>query len=167
MDGYLKRLQETIRSVTDGMTQEALTQHPPGKWSVAEILEHLYLSYTGTCKGFTRCLEAGKPLASEPMFKQRLRIMQVIELGYLPNGRKAPDRVRPRGMPVETVMREICPQLEAMDKLIGESEARYGVGVRVMDHPLIGPLTARQWRKFHWVHGCHHMKQIVRLKRES
>jgi len=25
---------------------------------------------------------------------------------------------------------------------------------------VLGPLTASQWRKFHWIHGRHHVKQI-------
>ncbi|MGZ4836286.1 MAG: DUF1569 domain-containing protein [Terriglobales bacterium] len=29
-----------------------------------------------------------------------------------------------------------------------------------MDHPFLGPLTADEWRKFHWVHGRHHTRQI-------
>jgi hypothetical protein len=29
-----------------------------------------------------------------------------------------------------------------------------------MDHLILGPLTAGQWRKFHWVHGQHHARQI-------
>jgi hypothetical protein len=29
-----------------------------------------------------------------------------------------------------------------------------------LDHPFIGPLTADQWRKFHWVHGRHHIRQM-------
>ena len=52
-----------------------------------------------------------------------------------------------------------------MDKLIAQCEAQYGARNKVLDHPILGPLTARQWRKFHWVHGRHHMKQISRLRR--
>jgi len=29
-----------------------------------------------------------------------------------------------------------------------------------MDHLFLGPLTANEWRKFHWVHGRHHARQI-------
>jgi hypothetical protein len=33
-----------------------------------------------------------------------------------------------------------------------------------LDHPILGPLTGGQWRKFHLVHGLHHVKQIRRLR---
>jgi hypothetical protein len=51
-----------------------------------------------------------------------------------------------------------------MDELIAKWEARHGKQTRLLDHPVLGPLTARQWRKFHWVHGRHHVKQILRLR---
>ena len=46
MDFYLRRLQNAIGSVTAGMTPEMLARRPqPEKWSTAEVLEHLYLTF--------------------------------------------------------------------------------------------------------------------------
>ncbi len=164
MDLYLQRLQEAVQSATHGMTTEALTRHPEGKWSAAEILEHLYLTYTGTVKGFQRCLQAAKPLASSPSFMQRVATAVVVGAGHMPNGRKAPENTRPRGMPAEKLLAEILSQIGAMDDVIAQCETRYGRRTKVLDHPILGALTARQWRKFHWVHGQHHVKQILRLR---
>ncbi len=165
MDSYLERLHQAIISTTRGMTSAELTRHPEGKWSVAEVLEHLYLTYTGTLKAFERCLQAGKPLATAATLKQRISIAVVTELGYLPTGRKSPEPVRPKGMPAEKVIADIGPQIIAMDHVIAQCEARYGARIKVLDHPILGPLTARQWRKFHWMHGQHHVKQISKLRR--
>jgi hypothetical protein len=171
MDLYLERLQQAIASATDGITSDELTRHPEGQpegtWSVAEVLEHLYLTYSGTTKAFERCLKAGKPLASAITLKQRVGIILVTGLGYFPKGRKSPERVIPKGMPADKLMAEIGPQIAAMDKLIAQCETRYGARNKVLDHPVLGPLTARQWRKFHWLHGRHHMKQISRLRSEK
>jgi len=164
MDAYLQRLQEAIASVTHGMSAEDLGRHPEGKWSAAEVLEHLYLTYTGTVKGFERVLHEGKPLARTPMLKDRMRTFVVTGLGHLPEGRKAPERTQPRGMLADEVRREIGPRISAMDEVIAQCEARFGKRTRVLDHPILGPLTARQWRKFHWVHGQHHVKQIRKLR---
>lgn len=167
MDAYLQRLQEAIMSATHGMNAEELQRHPEGKWSTAQVLEHLYLTYNGTVKGFERCLHEGKPLARMPMLKDRLKTFVVTGLGHLPEGRKAPERAQPRGMPADEVMREIRPRISAMDEVIAQCEARFGKRTRVLDHPILGPLTARQWRKFHWVHGQHHLKQIQKLRQLS
>lgn len=171
MDSYLERLQQAIASATRDITSEELTRRPDGrpegKWSAAEVLEHLYLTYTGTIKGLERCLRAGKPLASPITLKQRARITVVIRLSYLPKGRKAPERATPKGMSPDKVLAEIGPQIVAMGELLAQCEARHGARTRVLDHPILGPLTAEQWRKFHWVHGHHHVKQILNLRRTA
>jgi hypothetical protein len=149
------------------MSAEDLRRHPEGKWSTAEVLEHLYLTYTGTTKAFERCLQAGEPQARTPMLQDRVRAFVVTELGHLPEGRKSPKHALPRGMAVEEVVCEIGPRISAMDDQIAQCEARFGKRTRVLDHPILGPLTGRQWRKFHWVHGRHHIKQIHKLRQQS
>lgn len=165
MDFYLERLQNAIASVTDGMSDGALAWHPDGKWSTAEILEHLYLTYTGTTKGLERCLESGKPLARPVTWQDRWRTWMVVGLGYLPGGRAAPKNTIPRGLPVGQVRVEIAEQISAMDAVIASAEEKYGKQVRLLDHPILGPLRGPEWRKFHWVHGNHHLRQIESLRR--
>jgi hypothetical protein len=164
MDAHLARLKETIASATHGMSVEDLTRHPEGKWSVAEILEHLYLSYTGTIKGCLRCLEAGTPLATSTTLPQRVKAFVVVKIGKFPPGRKAPKNTEPRGIAPEKIFADIGPQIVAMDEAITKCEERYGKKIKLLDHPILGPFTARQWRKFHWVHGRHHVKQMLRLR---
>jgi Protein of unknown function (DUF1569) len=165
MDFYLQRLQNAISSATVGMDAEKLGVRPrAGKWSIAEILEHLYLTYTGTIKGFEKCLAAGKPLARVPTLQDRARTTVVVKFGYMPKGRKSPPNAVPRGLPAERVLAEVGEKIAAMDAIIGEAESKFGSGRRLLDHPILGPLQAREWRKFHWVHGRHHLKQMRRLR---
>jgi hypothetical protein len=164
LDSYLRRLQEAVASATRGMNAEELTRHPEGKWSAGEVLEHLSLTYSGTVKGFERCLQAGKLPARPPTLKERVTTALVVEAGYMPGGRQSPERTRPQGKPVEQVLQEIGPQIAAMDEIIRQCETRFGKRTRLLDHPVLGPLTAAQWRRFHWVHGRHHVKQIWRLR---
>lgn len=167
MDFYLEKLQQEIAAATRGLEAAALTRHPEGKWSVAEVLEHLYLTYRGTAKGMERCLQEGKPIVRARTMRDRIRTAVVVGFGYMPTGRKAPERSTPRGMPAEQVMKEISPQLVAMDQAISLCESRFGKHARLVDHPGLGPLTAAQWRKFHWVHGRHHVKQLWKLRGEK
>ena len=164
MDSYLQRLQDAIDSATRGMDAAALARHPDGKWSAAEVLEHLCLTYTGSSKGFERCLQEGRPLARTPTLKERVSTLLVTGLGYFPEGRKAPERTVPRGMAAGEVVKTIETQIAAMDDLITRCETRFGRSTRILDHPVLGPLTARQWRKFHLIHAQHHMKQIGKLR---
>jgi hypothetical protein len=70
-------------------------------------------------------------------------------------------------MTAEKVLADIGSQIATMDALIAQCEERYGKRTRMLDHPVLGPLTAAQWRKFHWVHGKHHVKQIMRLRAQT
>jgi hypothetical protein len=166
MDSGLVTLKQIIESVVEGMSAEQLSWHPPGKWCAAEVLEHLYLTYTGTIKGFERVIEAGKPMATRRSLKQGWGTLIVVGLGHLPTGRKAPRTTEPRGLQPEKVRNEIGNKIVAMDAIIAECEARFGRSNRLLDHPVLGPLTGAQWRKFHLVHGRHHVKQLHKLRED-
>lgn len=167
MDSRLKKLEQALSESMAALVSEDMSWHPPGKWSAAEVLEHLYLTYTGTVKGFERVAEAGKSLATAPTWRQRCRALVVVGFGYIPQGRKAPAVAQPRGLPAEKVKAEIIAALRQMDGIITHCEAALGSRNKLLDHPILGPLTAAQWRKFHLVHGLHHVKQIRRLRTAS
>lgn len=165
MDPHLEKLQSEVAAAFKGLSEEEMLRHPADKWCVAEILEHLYLTYTGTIKGFARVLEAGKPLAGKATWKRRAQAWVVVSLGYMPRGREAPVHARPRGTPTEKLRTEICSEIAKMDEIIGRCESQLGKNVKVLDHPFLGPFSGAQWRKFHLVHGLHHVKQIRSLRK--
>jgi hypothetical protein len=98
MDSRLDKLKKSQDSAVEGMSSEQWRWHPPGKWCAAEVLEHLYLSYTGTIKGFERIMTAGKPLASRASMAQCVRSLVVVGLGHMPAGTKAPAVAVPKGL---------------------------------------------------------------------
>lgn len=164
MDPHLSQLQKEISSAVAGFSSEQLSVHPPGKWCAADILEHLYLTYTGTTKGFQRVLDAGKPKVTPPTWKQRTGALLVLGFSYLPSGREAPAMSRPKGLPHEKVQSEIAVKIAEMDAMLTACESKFGAATKVLDHAILGPLTINQWRKFHLVHGRHHIKQIEGLR---
>jgi hypothetical protein len=163
LDTQFKKLQQQIGSATAGLSAEQLCWHPPGKWSAAEVLEHLYLTYTGTIKGLERVVAAGKPIITAASWHQRGRRFVVLGLGYLPSGREAPAFARPRGVAAEKVLAEVDLKIAEMDAMLGLCEESFGPGA-LLDHPILGPLNGAGWRRFHLVHGLHHVKQIRRLR---
>jgi hypothetical protein len=68
-------------------------------------------------------------------------------------------------VPAEQVRAEIIPAIQKMDEVLSRCEASLGGNVKILDHPILGPLTVTQWRKMHLVHGKHHAEQIRRLQR--
>jgi hypothetical protein len=164
MDSHLEKLKQAVESAVEGLSTEQLSWHPSDKWCAAEVLEHLYLTYTGTIKGFANVLDAGRPLATRPSMKQRVRTLVVVGFQHMPEGRQAPANTRPRGLPADKLRGQVGTKIAEMDAIIAQCEARFGPGISLLDHPILGPLTAMQWRKFHFVHGRHHVKQLLRLR---
>ena len=119
---------------------EQLSWHPPGKWSVAEILEHLYLTYTGTSKGFSRVLESGNAIGNTPTLRQRLGALVVVQLGYFPRGVKSPRVAVPRGVGSEKSLADIGAKIAEMEEIMSRCEARFGPKTRILDHPSARPV---------------------------
>jgi hypothetical protein len=82
----------------------------------------------------------------------------------MPGGRESPAVARPRGFPAEKVVADIGLKLTEMNDLMEQCALKLGARAKVLDHPILGPLSVRQWCKFHLVHGLHHMKQVRRLR---
>jgi hypothetical protein len=167
MDSRLDKLKRSLESAVEGMSGQQWSWYPSGKWCAAEVLEHLYLTYTGTIKGFERVMASGRPLLSRASMAQRVRTLVVVGLGHMPAGVKAPAVTVPKGLPAEPVRNDFGAKIAAMDAIIAQCEARFGRRVHVLDHPILGPLTAPQWRKLHVVHGQHHHKQLLQLRESA
>jgi DinB superfamily len=167
MDPRLHKLKQSLESAVEGMSSQQWSWHPPGKWCAAEVLEHLYLTYTGTIRGFERVMTSGKPLGSRPSVRDRVKTLVVVGFGHMPAGVKAPAVAVPKGLPAEKVREEFGAKIVEMDAIIARCEARFGGRVHVLDHPILGPLTAPQWRKLHVVHGRHHHKQLLQLRESA
>jgi DinB superfamily len=160
MHSYLEQLRRELDEATGSADAGEATQPGEGKWTPAQIIEHLLLTYKGTNAGLAKCLAGNAPLARQITLKDRVGIVLVVDLGYLPNGRKAPVSTTPRGLPFQEARTAMFSELEKMALGLDDCERRFGARTRILDHPILGPLTANQWRKFHLVHGCHHARQI-------
>src|ERR1700687_4176223 len=101
MNSNLEQLHSMLASAIRSVTPDQLTRHRGGKWSPAEILEHLNLTYRGTIEGLQRCLQSVTSSASSDRGRMRWQRLIVIQIGYFPHGRQSPPRVVPRGDPAE------------------------------------------------------------------
>jgi len=164
MHPELETVRKAIERATVGMNIAELAWRPEGKWSSAEVLQHLALTYSGTAKGMRRVLHSDDPKVRPATWKERFSIIVVVEVGYFPFGRQAPEQVTPRESNPEQVLQTIYANLSEMNQAIGECERRFGSKAVVLLHPVLGPLSLNQWRKFHRVHCLHHMKQIRNLR---
>jgi hypothetical protein len=157
----LEQIRREAERLTNEMSKADWHHAPSGKWSCAQIFEHLILSYAATTKGTLQAMEIGKPLGGRPTLRDRISTFYVAGLGLLPAGRTAPQQVTPRdGAGLES-LRQFNDALVAMDATLAHAEKRFGSRVKVLNHPILGPLSAREWRRFHRTHARHHLKQIA------
>ena len=148
-----------------GMSDEQIKWHPEGKWSAAEILEHLSLAYSRTAERMKPLVEqAQQPEVRRRTMKEWAGGLIVLKLGRVPAGRKSPEALCPRGLSPQAVRDSIRKNLAELDGRINVCEQRFGSSRKVMNHVILGPLSTREWRRFHCVHTLHHVKQIEALK---
>ncbi len=115
MDSYLEQLRRELEETMTVTSPDRMVNGPEGKWTPAQVLEHLFLTYHNTNRGLAKCLEKGTPLGT---------------------------------------------RIQQMEAGLAECDRRFGPRARILDHPVLGPLNVGEWRKFHWVHGKHHARQI-------
>ena len=157
----LEQIRQEVESAIRGWSGPEWQRAPEGKWSAAQILEHLLLTYTGTTKGLRRVMDSGEPTNKNPNVPHRLRKFVVIQLGFMPGGREAFKQIIPRDGLNADSMRRFYDALVAMDSTLQDAERRFGKTTKLLDHPFLGPLNAQEWRIFHRTHTRHHLQQVA------
>jgi hypothetical protein len=170
MDPILQELQDEIagslENLDSAQTQLALSVHHE-KWSIQLIVQHLCLTYAFTETAFDARLAKGTPTRARPTLQQRIGQYFLTNLGIFPKGRKAPKQVTPAQMASPVCGSDLthltAHHLARIDTLFHEAERLFGSD-RCISHMILGPLSIHQWRRFHLVHGRHHIKQIRAIR---
>lgn len=140
-------------------------------WSTQDVVEHLLLTYRNTADLFDRYLTRNSPSERPIEMKHRALQFLVIRCGGFPRGTGSPSAVLPgkSGMPpmsgdeLAACMRS---ELEKLDAKLDECQKAFAKR-SFAPHFIFGPLTAAQWRRFHFVHGRHHLKQLSRIRKQA
>lgn len=165
LDEYLHRIMRVMEAATEGMTVAEFVAQQSGRWSTVEIVEHLSLACNGTSKLLEWCANTGKLINGRPSEKQRIMTSFVIDGEEFLAGQVAPAFAVPRGIDPEGALRYLEGSLIRLDKAVSRCTQIFGVDATLGRHAVLGPLTGKQWCKFHWVHTAHHVKQIEEIKR--
>jgi hypothetical protein len=160
MHPFLQSALDEIDAAAGPLTPDGLARPVEGRWSIAEILEHLTLAFTLNRAALEKSLASGELRARRPRLTQRLGRILVIDVGYFPRV-EAPEMTRPTaGISPESSLASVRDALIAVDATLTRVGARFGEAVFVANHPYFAGLTVPQWRKFHWRHTRHHMRQV-------
>lgn len=160
MHTHLQQAFDAIEQATAGLTVERIAHPVPGKWSVAEILDHLRLAFTFNAEALERAVQSGQPKARRPGAAQWFARTLVIDVGYFPRAR-APEMTTPgNAVPPERILDATREAIVTVDAALTKAAERFGEDTPILNHPYFAQLTVQQWRKFHWRHTAHHMKQV-------
>ena len=166
MDSYLKRAHEEIDQAVAGVSRDQMIRTDGRHWSIAQICEHLTLAFTLNGAAMEKALASGQLKARPPSRWQRLMRVMVVDFGYFPRV-KSPEMTAPTGtIPAERSVAAVGEALVSLDRSLSRVVERFGDDVMVANHPFFAGMTVRQWRKFHWRHTRHHMKQVRARRRE-
>ena len=166
----LRKLETEVTNALRGLdahnTQATPYEHPD-KWSIQQIVEHLLFTYRGSIPAIVARVDKHSATRAKPTFRQRVGQFMIIRLGRFPSGRLAPEAVSPT-MPTtvqsgDELADRVRAKLQALDEVTARGEHLFG-DRRAVSHIILGPLSMQQWRRFHLIHGLHHVKQIRAIR---
>jgi len=156
----LGELPDLVLGPLRGRADSEWERGPAGKWTPAQIVEHLALGLTLSAATFqSRKNHAPMKRRRRTPAEQIARLF-IFGLRWFPPGRKAPERTTP---PPQIDRRaaeaHFLAGIEAWDQvdraLLPERRADLFV-----KHPRMGDLTVEEWMRFHVIHARHHARQI-------
>lgn len=168
MHAVLERVVDQISSEVRLLDAEAAQLHPndlPYKWNAQQVIEHLVLGYRMTTEALETRLKKGRlSRKHRRTYLQWSLQMMILTFGAMPHGVPALEETMPKPGGLSAMSgRELADllrrEMEAMDTVLDACRRRFGIE-RVGIHPFLGPLRVDQWRRYHDVHGHHHLDQL-------
>ena len=168
MHVVLERVIDQIANEVRGLDTESAQRHPRElayKWTAQQVVEHLVLGYQSTTITLHARLSKGRLSRHQKRtYLQWSLQLMMLSFGSFPSGVPALDETLPsakRFLPMDG--RQLGDLLhreaDTMDDALDACRRKFGME-RVAVHPWLGPLRVDQWRRFHAVHGVHHIEQL-------
>ncbi|WP_082235131.1 DinB family protein [Halobacillus massiliensis] len=148
-----------LLSFIDGLTNEKAVQKPaPDKWSIFEVLEHLYLIEKSVTSQINRTIEK-----TEPHTVKEKPIERTVNREYKV---EAPEALQPKGQfsDLSEARASLKESREALQTLITNKD-RETLEKYSFPHPAFSNLNTAQWIEFIGWHELRHLEQIKEISR--
>lgn len=151
--------QELLQTVA-GLSDEDLNRKPADdRWSIKQVMEHLYLMEGAIAKTISHQLKNGETVNAEakPIEATTNRDVKVV----------APDFATPTGD--FATLAELEQKLAAshdMLKQVAEEADEADLEAKAYPHPVFGPMSLKQWIPFVGYHEMRHTAQIEEVKEQ-
>ena len=156
----LSQLPTLVLGPLRGRSDSEWERAPAGKWTPAQIVEHLALGLTLSAETFLARRSHAPMTRRRRTAAEKVARFFIFGLRWFPPGRKAPERTTPAPqIDRASAERHFLAAVEAWDQVDRAllPERRADVFVK---HPRMGDLTVEEWIRFHLIHARHHARQI-------
>ena len=127
--------------------------HRGKTWSLAEVCDHLALSFESTVRG---SIDEGPPRRWRALSRLG-RVMRwyvkmfMLATRWFPSGVSAPESVTPSAsVSLEDALSRLEDATAAFDRKCSSPGSTWGF------HSMLGKMNGRTWRRFHSIHAAHH-----------
>lgn len=156
----LADLPDLVLGPLRGKSDSEWQRGPAGKWTPAQIVEHLALGLSLSAATFVKRRNHGPMSRRRRTPAEQVARFFIFGLHWFPPGRKSPERTTPPAqIDRATAEAHFLAGIEAWDQvdraLMPERHANLFV-----KHPRMGDLTIAEWMRFHVIHARHHARQI-------
>lgn len=131
-----------------------------GKWSPAEITEHLRLSTEKLREEAEGSSSMRLVLPAWKRLLLRLTVLpRILRSGRFPRGAPAPREVRPvsPGLPRDEALGRFEREIARLEAACGATPAN---GRRLLGHPYFGKISLTRFHRLLAVHALHHREQL-------
>lgn len=154
----IQKAREKVLNSVRHLSDEQLNEKPgKGKWSIAQVLEHLYLMEMNTVDGIMETLSKNEynPTEEKPIYQMLDRTIK----------RVAPDDLTPsdKFQTLDELERKLNNSREALIKSI-EGVSEEDLENKSFIHRRYGLLSIRQWVLLIGYHEERHLQQIEEIK---
>lgn len=155
----LSSLESVVLDPLQDVSTSDWTTAREGKWSIAQIVEHLAIAFDLVATGFA-ALPEDNSKEREATPAQAVLRHTLLGSGDLPEGMRAPDISHPSDDPdPELVVARFRMGIEQTRTLVEDWSEERQVST-FLRHPILGDLNLPEWVRFHFVHCTLHARQI-------
>lgn len=155
----LDSIESIVLDPLQGVAERDWCSAPEGKWSLAQIVEHLAIAFDLVATGLAALPEDVRKERDATPAQSVLR-HALLGSGELPPDMKAPDISQPSDDPdPELVVARFRMGIENTRAMV-EDWAEERQVTSYLKHPVLGDLNLPEWVRFHFVHCTLHSRQI-------
>jgi hypothetical protein len=156
----LAELSTIVLGPLTGRSDAEWQRGPAGKWTPAQIVEHLAISMNSSADKFEHRRDYAPMTPRRRGLVERLAKFAILGVQWYPQGFRAPEITTPAAgvsrSAAEADFRNGLRRWEALERELLPARRRD----LLVKHPRLGDLTLEEWMRFHVVHARHHAKQI-------